>query len=112
MFDKWWSFGSTIIAPATLLSTLMFYFGYVSSRAEFRYFGLAVDPLGLSTQDFVSRSPQTLLVQLLAISLGGASLLLLHLAVRRHPPPVTVLPSVLLAPLACERLGLALNVRY
>ena len=34
MFDKWWSFGSTIIAPATLLSTLLFYFGYVSSRAQ------------------------------------------------------------------------------
>ena len=106
MFEKWWSFGSTIIAPATLLSTLMFYFGYVSSRAEFRYFGLDVDTLGLSTQDFVSRSPQTLLVPLLAISLGGASLLLLHLAVRRHPPPVPVIRGFLIASLACVLLGL------
>ena len=71
MFDKWWSFGSTIIAPATLLSTLLFYFGYVSSRAQFRYFGLDVDTVGLSTQDYVMRSPQALLVPLLALSLGG-----------------------------------------
>ena len=86
-FDKWWSFGSQIIAPATLLSTLLFYFGYVSSRAQFRYFGLDVDTVGLSTQDYVMRSPQALLVPLLALSLGGAALLILHLAVRRHPPP-------------------------
>ena len=112
MFDKWWSFGSTIIAPATLLSTLMFYFGYVSSRVEFRYFGLDVDTLGLSTQDYVSRSPQTLLVPLLAISLGGASLLLLHLAVRRHPPPVPVVRAFLVGAFLCVLLGVVLIVGY
>ncbi len=86
LFQRWWSLGSTVIAPATLLSTLLFYFGYVSSRAQYRYFGLDVDTVGLSTQDYVMRSPQALLVPLLALSLGGAGLLLAHLAVRRHPP--------------------------
>jgi hypothetical protein len=86
-FNRWWTLGSTIIAPATLLSTLLFYFGYVSSRAQYRYFGLDVDTVGLSTQDYVMRSPQALLVPLLTLSLGGAALLLAHLAVRRHPPP-------------------------
>ena len=95
LFEKWWSFGSTIIAPATLLSTLLFYFGYVSSRAQYRYFGLDVDTVGLSTQDYVMRSPQALLVPLLAISLGGAGLLLVHLAVRRHPPPATAVRVLL-----------------
>ncbi len=90
LFEKWWSFGSTIIAPATLLSTLLFYFGYVSSRAQYRYFGVDVDTAGLSTQDYVMRSPQALLVPLLTIALGGGVLLLLHRVVRRHPPPPIV----------------------
>ena len=88
LFDRWWSFGSKFVAPATLLSSLLFYFGYVSTRAQYRYFGLDVDTVGLSTRDYEMRSPQALLVPLLAISLGGAGLLLLHLGVRRHPLPV------------------------
>ena len=95
LLAKWWSFGSTIVAPATLLSTLLFYFGYVSSRAQYRYFGVDVDTVGLSTQDYVMRSPQALLVPLLAISLGGAGLLLLHAAVRRHPPSVVTVRALL-----------------
>ena len=94
-FHRWWSLGSTVIAPATLLSTLLFYFGYVSSRAQYRYFGLDVDTIGLSTQDYVMRSPQALLVPLLALSLGGAGLLLVHLAVRRHPPPRSAVRGLL-----------------
>ncbi len=94
-FNRWWSLGSTIIAPATLLSTLLFYFGYVSSRAQYRYFGLDVDTVGLSTQDYVMRSPQALLVPLLTLTLGGAALLLVHLAVRRHPPPRAAVHTLL-----------------
>jgi len=70
MFDKWWSFGSQIVAPATLLTSLLFYFGYVSSRAQFRYFGLDVDTVGLSTQDYVMRSPQALLVPMVFLGLA------------------------------------------
>jgi hypothetical protein len=112
MFDKWWSFGSTIIAPATLLSTLLFYFGYVSSRAQFRYFGLDVDTVGLSTQDYVMRSPQALLVPLLALSLGGAGLLILHLAVRRHPPRAAVVRAFLVVSLIALFAGVVLIVGY
>ncbi len=112
MFEKWWSFGSTIVAPATLLTTLLFYFGYVSSRAQYRYFGLDVDTVGLSTQDYVMRSPQALLVPLLAISLGGAGLLLLHLAVRRHPLPTTVVRGLLVVSVAAILLGVVLIGGY
>jgi hypothetical protein len=112
MFEKWWSFGSTIIAPATLLSTLLFYFGYVSSRAQYRYFGLDIDTVGLSTQDYVMRSPQALLVPLLAISLGGAALLLVHLAVRRRPPPVVVVRALLVVSVAAVLVGVVLIGGY
>ena len=111
-FERWWAFGSKIIAPATLLSSLLFYFGYVSSRAQYRYFGLDVDTVGLSTRDYVMRSPQALLVPVLAISLGGAGLLLLHLAVRRHPLPVSAVRALLAIGVLCVVAGVVLIGAY
>lgn len=84
--SRWLGVGTSVIAPVTLLTTLLFYFGYVSSRAEYRYFGLDVDTIGLSTNDFVMRSPQVLLVPLLGVSLTAIALLLVHVRLRRHPP--------------------------
>lgn len=82
--ERWISFGGTILAPATALSALLFYFGYVSARSQYAYFGIDVDTVGLSTQDYVMRSPQPLLVPLLVLALIGAGLLLLHAAARRR----------------------------
>ena len=111
-FDKWWAFGSRFVAPATLLSSLLFYFGYVSTRAQYRYFGLDVDTVGLSTRDYVMRSPQALLVPLLAISLGGAGLLLLHLVVRRHPLPARAVHLLFLGGLVAVVAGVVLIGGY
>jgi hypothetical protein len=44
------------------VKALPFYFGYVSARAQYAYFGVDVDVLGLGTRDYVMRSPQGLLV--------------------------------------------------
>ncbi|MEO6413558.1 MAG: hypothetical protein ABIO48_13315 [Pedococcus sp.] len=68
-WDRVYSFAGNIVAPATALSTLLFYFGYVSTRAQYLYFGLDVDTIGLSTQGFVMRSPQPLLVPVLVLFL-------------------------------------------
>jgi hypothetical protein len=81
-FERWISFGTRIVAPTTLLSTLLFYYGYVSSRSQYQYFGLDVDTIGLGTQDYIMRSPQPLLVPLLALILVGAGLLLLHSSIQ------------------------------
>jgi hypothetical protein len=82
--EHWVNIGATIIAPTTLLGALLFYFGYVSSRAQYAYFGVDVDTIGLSTQDYIMRSPQPLLMPLLVLTLGGAGLFLLQAAVRGH----------------------------
>jgi hypothetical protein len=74
----------SIVAPATALSALLFYFGYVSSRAQYNYFGVDVDTIGLSTQDYVMRSPQPLLGPLLVLTLLGAGGMALHTVVRRR----------------------------
>ena len=67
-----------VVAPTTAVGALLFYFGYVSSRAEYEYFGIDVDAIGLGTQDYIMRSPQPLLVPLLVLTLIGISALLLH----------------------------------
>jgi hypothetical protein len=82
--ERWVSIGATIVAPVTVLSALLFYFGYVSSRSQYAYFGVDVDTIGLSTQDYVMRSPQPLLVPLLVLTLAGAGILMLDAAVRRR----------------------------
>ena len=75
-WERWYSLATTFVAPATFLSALLFYFGYVSSRAELAYFGVDVDTVGLSTRDYVMRSPAALLVPaLLLTTLGAAALL-------------------------------------
>lgn len=86
--SRWANVLGSVIAPATLLSALLFYFGYVSSRAQYDYFGIDVDVIGLSTQDYVGRSPQPLLVPLLVFVLLGAALIALHawLRLRTHRP--------------------------
>ncbi|HEY4568335.1 MAG TPA: hypothetical protein VIH10_02685, partial [Kribbella sp.] len=86
--ERWVSFAAGIVTPITLLSALLFYFGYVSARSQYEYFGIDVDTIGLSTQDYVMRSPQPLLVPLLVITLLSVAALLLHNAI--HPTATAV----------------------
>lgn len=79
-----WALTGSVVAPATLVSTLLFYFGYVSTRAQFGYFGVDVDTLGFSTQEFVMRAPQPLLVPALVLLLGAAALSWVNAIVRRR----------------------------
>lgn len=83
-FGKWMGLLSHVIAPATLITGLLFYFGYVSSRAFFLYFGVDVDVLGLSNQQFVMRSPGALFIPVMVILLSAAAVLVVHRALRRR----------------------------
>jgi hypothetical protein len=81
---SWIGAWAGVIAPASVLSAILFYFGYVSSRAQYEYFGVDVDAVGLGTQDYVMRSPQPLLVPLIVLTLLGAGLLIGHAAIRER----------------------------
>jgi hypothetical protein len=110
--NRWLAIGSSVVAPVTLLTTLLFYFGYVSSRAQFRYFGIDVDTIGLSTSGYAMRSPAVLLVPLLMAALAGMTLLLLHVRVRRHPPSGRAVLQALALALLTLVAGLALLLGY
>lgn len=73
-----------IIAPATLLTALAFYFGWTFTSARASYFGLDASALGFSTQDYLLRSADALFVPLgtiLTLALGAVTL---HAIVRRN----------------------------
>jgi hypothetical protein len=75
---------SSVVAPITLISAVLFYFGYVYTTTEYAYFGLDVDTIGLSTQEFIMRSPGPLLTPLLTVGLVTAAVALAHGALRRR----------------------------
>lgn len=77
-FEKWMGFLSSFVAPLTLVTALLFYFGYVSTREFFRYFGIDVDIIGLSSQEFVMRSPGALFIPVMVLLLIAAGLIVGH----------------------------------
>jgi hypothetical protein len=110
--ERWVSFGASVVAPATVLSAVLFYFGYVSSRAQYAYFGVDVDTIGLSTQDYVMRSPQPLLFPLLVLTLVGVGAMLLHNAVNRRLIGIYRRPAAQLSePERAERAQTSARVR-
>lgn len=82
--ERWVSLATSFVAPVTLISAALFYFGYVAARAQYDYFGLDVDVIGLSTRAYVMRSPQPLLTPMLVLVLGGVAVVAFDHWVRRR----------------------------
>lgn len=76
--ERWVSLATGIVAPVTVVSALLLYFGYASTRAMYEFFGLDIDAVGLSTQDLVLRSPRHLVVPLIVLLLLGVAAVLGH----------------------------------
>ena len=72
---------SSIVAPVTALTALLYYFGWVRSGALFGYFGVDQAVLGFSTQDYLLRSagvafrPALVLLAVVAAGIGGRAML-------------------------------------
>ena len=70
--ERWVRLGTSVVAPTTVLTALLLYFGYVATATEFGHFGITLGTLGLSTQELVLRS-----IAALYVPLGGLLVLLL-----------------------------------
>jgi hypothetical protein len=110
-FERWYALATNFVAPATFLTAVLFYYGYVSSREQYRYFGLDVDTIGLSTRDYVMRSPQPLLVPLLLVPAIGAGLLIIGRVLQRRVP-LTMLRSATWASTVILGAGLLMLFGY
>lgn len=82
-----WAVVSTVVAPTALVAALLCFYGYTSLAAQFAYFGVPVDALGFSTQDYSLRAPEALLAPGLVLLLAGAGLAWLDGVVRRRLRP-------------------------
>lgn len=111
-WHKWYAVATTFVAPATFVSALLFYFGYVYSRASFLYFGLDIDTVGLSTQAFVMRSPQALLVPAILLTLGACGATLVHVMVLRRGVAARVSGAAHYAGIALTVTALAMVAAY
>ena len=68
----WLRVFASVVGPVTILTALLYYYGYVTTFAEFAYFGIDVELLDLSTPDYVLRSPASLFLPLLGLLLLAA----------------------------------------
>ena len=69
---------TAIVAPTTLLTALLFYFGWIRTNALFQYFGVDATLLGFSTQDYLLRSSEALYVPLGTLLVVGLAAVWLH----------------------------------
>lgn len=69
---------TSIIAPTTVLTALLFYYGYVRTAAEYGYFGISMGSVDLSSEDLLLSSIGALYVPL------GLLLLLMLAGVWTH----------------------------
>jgi hypothetical protein len=60
-------FAVTILGPITIATALLYYYGYVTTYAQYAYFGVNIDLLNYSSTDYVLRSLASLFPPLLAL---------------------------------------------
>jgi hypothetical protein len=90
-----------VVAPVTLLTALLYYFGWGSSKAAWMYFGVDQSVIGFSTQDYILRAVRPLfwpLSVLVVVALGALETdaeIDRQLQARLHWKAVRRLPAVL-----------------
>jgi hypothetical protein len=72
----------TIVAPTTLLTSLLFYFGWSHAYRFYDYFGVNSTLLDLTTQDYLMRALDGLFVPMTVVALAGLVALWGHTALR------------------------------
>ena len=83
----------TVVAPATLVTAIAFYFGWRREQAFAGYFGIDTSLLDFSTRDYVLRSVDSLFVPLLALLLVALGALCLHVLIGRRRLDATAGPT-------------------
>ena len=71
-------FVTRVVAPASLLTAILYYFGYVRELALFGYFGVDLGSVQFSTTDYLVRSAGTIFLPVGTVLACGVLALLLH----------------------------------
>ncbi|MDQ1565508.1 MAG: hypothetical protein QOF96_388 [Actinomycetota bacterium] len=73
-----------VVAPTTVFSGVLFYFGWVYTAARAFYFGIDPSTLGYSNQDYVLRSADAVFLPAVTLLIVGLGLLWAHSLVWRR----------------------------
>jgi hypothetical protein len=79
-----------VLVPAGILTSALYYFGYVRERAVFAHFGVDLGTLGFGNTDYVLRSADAIFAPLASTLLVGVVVLLCHqgvVAASAHASP-------------------------
>jgi hypothetical protein len=71
-------FVTRVLAPAGLLTAVLYYFGYVREQALFAYFGVDLGSVGFSTTDYLVRSAGTVFLPLATVLVAGVTAVIAH----------------------------------
>jgi hypothetical protein len=77
----------TIVAPTTLLTALLFYFGWSHAYYFYDYFGVNSTLLGLSTRDYAQKAVDGLFIPMLVLAGAGLLALWAHSLLRARLAP-------------------------
>lgn len=72
-------FATRVLAPVSVLTAVLFYFGFVREQALFTYFGVDLGSVGFSTTDYLVRSAGTLFIPLATVLIGAVAAVAAHL---------------------------------
>lgn len=92
---------ASIVAPVTVLTALLFYFGFARTNALYSWFGIDASTLGFSTQDYLVRSveavyvPAGTLILVILLLLWAHSVVSLWIGNRPRKSWLLVLVSIL-----------------
>jgi hypothetical protein len=81
--NRWLGIVGLVVAPTTLITSLLYYFGYVSTRKNMLYFGIDPNAVGYTTSDYVANSVGIVFALTLGVLAVFAALLLVGLYIRR-----------------------------
>ena len=84
----------SVVAPATLVSAIAYYFGWRREQAFAGYFGIDTSLLDFSSRDYVLRSVDALFVPMLALLLVALGALCVHVLLARFNLGRSVAPAL------------------
>lgn len=98
----------SVVAPTSLFTGLLFYFGQAHVYWFFRYFGLDSSLLGFTVQDYLVRSIDALFVPLIVLMSVGLVMIAGHVALRTRLLGALSPPLLRIVVIAAALAGLAL----
>ncbi|WP_433022745.1 hypothetical protein [Kribbella sp. CA-294648] len=79
--ERLWALAN-VIAPTTVVTTLLFYFGQVATTARFRYFGVYLEMVDLTLQEMLLYGVEAVYPPLIVLAILCLLVLAAHTVIR------------------------------